>query len=284
MPSPFLHLAVAARCADRLGLPAAQRPAFLFGSIAADARLVTGQARSETHFWDARTDVSGTLKLVAAHPHLEAARLSAVERAFVAGYLCHLAADEQWTFRIYRPYFGRYSPYGGTVEGAELQWALHAALETAQEARPPGSRRLVEPLRRAGGLALAEGLLPFLPPTALHRWRGAVLALAALPPGPARFWYLESLKPRTLAVTAGAAGAAVTAGAAGAAEDARQGARGAAFAARLPELQARASAYVAPDGLAEFDQRAVEASALMGEDYLCGRPLRPPGTEGSAIT
>jgi hypothetical protein len=274
MPSPFLHLAVAARCADRLGLPAAQRPAFLFGSIAADARLVTGQARSETHFWDARTDVSGTLKLVAAHPHLEAARLSAVERAFVAGYLCHLAADEQWTFRIYRPYFGRYSPYGGTVEGAELQWALHAALETAQEARPPGSRRLVEPLRRAGGLALAEGLLPFLPPTALHRWRGAVLALAALPPGPARFWYLESLKPRTRTPAAGAAGAA------DAAEEARQRARGAAFVARLPELQARASAYVAPDALAEFEQRADEASALVGEDYLSGRPLRlPPGTE-----
>jgi hypothetical protein len=91
--------------------------------------------------------------------------------------------------------------------------------------------------------------------------------------------YLESLKPRTRAGSAGADCAA------DAAEDAGRCARGAAFAARLPELQARASAYVAPDALAEFERRAVEVSVLVGEDYLRGQPLRPPpGTEGSGVT
>lgn len=261
MPSPFLHMYVAQDSFDRLGLLEALRPAYVFGSIAADARLITGQPRGETHFWDTQTDVSGGLKLLAAHPHLAAARLDAGARAFVAGYLCHLMADEQWTFTIYRPYFGRHSQYRGGPEGAERQWALHVILDAELEARPPGVRDVVAQLRQAERVRLAADLLPFMPTPALHRWRETVIALSSLAPGAARYLHLEQIAGMATADPA---------------EHAQRAARQASFLRRLPTLEEHARAYVGREALAECARRAIGASTTIVPAYLRGEALQPP--------
>ncbi len=48
----------------------------------------------------------------------------------MAGYLCHLVVDEQWTLRIYRRYFGRNTPFAASRDGSEHQWALQSWMDT----------------------------------------------------------------------------------------------------------------------------------------------------------
>src|SRR5205823_4471170 len=134
--------------------------------------------------------------------------LAPPERAFIAGYLCHLVTDEQWMLAIYRPVFGRRSPYGGSPEGAELQWGLHTLLEqrllepvqtagagaihlgseTAQRGatdEQPAIHRLVDLLAASRDRPLRADVLPFLPLRLLAAWRDNVLGQAALAPGAA---------------------------------------------------------------------------------------------------
>src|SRR5581483_7065564 len=280
MPSPFIHAELAAHTWARLARrPRGARAAFLFGSTAPDADKLLGLARQTTHFWDTRSDVSGALKLLAAYPQLDARALSPVEQAFVAGYLCHLVADEQWTFVIYRPYFGRHSPYAAGPEGAQLQWALHGVLEAEQAAAGPMGSRLTSALARARRLHLPEPLLPFLATADLERYLAALLDLAATPAGAARSALLIELQ-RAHAAAPLDAPAGNGPSSAGATAFAEPG-----FAQRLPELQARARAYVAPEALRAFAQRAVAESVRLVDDYLAGRPLRPPlGTAALQLT
>src|SRR5262249_42727243 len=95
----------------------------------------------------ADADVSGALTLLHTHPELAAARLSPPALAFVAGYLCHLFADEQWLLTVFRPHCGRASALGDPRAGAPLHWALHL-LRDARPARrpalPPERRRRVD--------------------------------------------------------------------------------------------------------------------------------------------
>ncbi len=271
MPSPFIHAELAAHTWARLARrPRGARAAFLFGSTAPDADKLLGLARQTTHFWDTRSDVSGALKLLAAYPQLDARALSPVEQAFVAGYLCHLVADEQWTFVIYRPYFGRHSPYAAGPEGAQLQWALHSVLEADQAAAGTMDHRLVAALARARHLRLSERLLPFLATADLQRYLAALLHLAATPAGVARSALLIKLQQAHQATPSATAASSATspAGSWAFAEPS--------FARRLPDLQARARAYVAPEALRAFEQRAIAESVRLVDDYLSGRPLQPP--------
>jgi hypothetical protein len=131
MPTPFLHIPIAYEVAQQLGLQDSPHlPSFLLGSATADIAQVRGRPRGETHFWHLDNDVSGTLRLLATHPELEAARLDGAARLYVAGYLCHLVADEQWTFCIWRPYFGKHTKFGGSAEGAALQNAFRDVLDS----------------------------------------------------------------------------------------------------------------------------------------------------------
>ena len=112
MPTPFTHLAAAVRLLDDGGLPAALRdrlraelPAFLLGSVAADAtRLHAPGSREDTHFYgyhEPMADHPWRLML-RRHPQLSRPRDEA-QRVFLAGYAAHLAMDEIWTRQIMWP-------------------------------------------------------------------------------------------------------------------------------------------------------------------------------------
>ncbi|HEU5317557.1 MAG TPA: zinc dependent phospholipase C family protein, partial [Chloroflexota bacterium] len=134
MPSTYIHFWVAADVAASgafsLGSQA-ESDAYLCGNAAPDIHLLGGPARPATHFWEIGEPVPGRLgaaRLLGAHPHLAAARLDPVGRAFVAGYLCHLAVDEAWIRVVYLPFFGPETTVGGP-EGIALQRAYYSVLE-----------------------------------------------------------------------------------------------------------------------------------------------------------
>ena len=103
---------------------------FFAGAVAPDVDKLLGTHRSSTHWWQPGSDLSGAVRLVHAKPRLAHVTPGSSSQAFVAGYLCHLVTDEQWTLRIYRRHFGRLTPFAGSRDGADHQLALQSALDT----------------------------------------------------------------------------------------------------------------------------------------------------------
>lgn len=118
MPPIGWHVATARRVLDGLDCRELEEEigCFLLGSTAPDIRIMTGRPREETHFFDVKSDhgASGIPRLLENHPHL--AMLKGRPKAFVSGYLTHLAVDELWVDQVYRPYFGSGSHLGGNLE------------------------------------------------------------------------------------------------------------------------------------------------------------------------
>lgn len=113
MPTPFTHLAYAQRLLADDGLPEgvrhllhSERPAFLLGSIAADAQTIYGLNREITHFYsyDQPLEIPPYQIMLAKHAELATAALPS-QRAFVAGYVFHLSIDEIWSVQMIHPYF-----------------------------------------------------------------------------------------------------------------------------------------------------------------------------------
>ncbi len=112
MPTPFTHLAAAARLLAAPQLPRRVRhrlraglPAFLLGNIAADAtRLHAPGTRADTHFYhyDRPIRAHPWRLMLQLHPALQRPRDEA-QRIFLAGYVVHLAMDEIWTQQIVWP-------------------------------------------------------------------------------------------------------------------------------------------------------------------------------------
>jgi len=208
MPSQLIHLDVVAAAsggarsggaAGRAARPSDDLPfaALLLGAIAPDAWSVAGLSRQATHFWSLQDDASGATRMARAHATLADPRrargLTPGERAYLAGYVCHLVTDEQWTFTVYRPYFGRRSRFGASAEGMHTQRALQAALE--QDLRDERPADLAVWLEAAGG-ATAPAVLPFLDGAAVGRWRDLQLAGARLPTSRAAFSHVTALTGR----------------------------------------------------------------------------------------
>jgi len=113
MPTPFTHLAVAQRLLDDLEVSNSarsfllhERPAFLLGNIAADARISDGVTRESTHFfaYDRPIDAHPWRVMFTQHSALEHTA-SEAQQAFLAGYVAHLSMDEIWSLEMVRPYF-----------------------------------------------------------------------------------------------------------------------------------------------------------------------------------
>ena len=181
MPTPFTHLHAAQRLlADPLlpaaarDLLAAERPAFLLGSVAADARAETGR-RADTHFYayDEPLRDHPWRAMVQAHPSLCPAGDPA-QRAFVAGYVAHLCMDEIWSLEMMGPYFAR----GAWLTPSERFFMLHVILIYMDE-RDYG---LLDGWQREALLAAQPASwLPFMPDAVLREWRDFIGG--QLPPG-----------------------------------------------------------------------------------------------------
>src|SRR5262245_50696408 len=112
MPTPFTHLEIGQRLLRDEDLSPDIRSAlkddssaFLLGSIAADALSGGGGERSDTHFYfyDQPIARAPWRVMLEQFPALNPAANS-TQRAFLAGYVAHLAVDELWTMEMLRPH------------------------------------------------------------------------------------------------------------------------------------------------------------------------------------
>lgn len=119
MPTPFSHLAFAHRLHGDRGIPSSLRAlieaewsSFLLGSIAADAQVLAGLRREDTHFYayDRPMEDHPWRVMISQHPALVTVS-DEVQRAFVTGYVGHLSMDEIWSLHMLHPHF------------AEREWA-----------------------------------------------------------------------------------------------------------------------------------------------------------------
>ena len=180
MPTPIQHLVIANDVLADPALPpvarqilAAQRGAFLFGTIAPDVQTVSGQTREATHFFTLPlTDARPAHQLLfAAHPALvHAHRLTSAQASFIAGYISHLALDELWIAQVFAPYFGPEAEWDTFRE----RLLMHNVLRTWLDQRD--QRRLGDDV--SGTLAQVEprGWLPFVSDLHLHLWRDEITA------------------------------------------------------------------------------------------------------------
>jgi hypothetical protein len=99
MPLLGLHLTIARQLADDLRDASidSERGAYYLGATTPDIRVLTRRDREETHFFklDDFGPQSGVKRMFREHPALrDRAGLDAATGAFMAGYVTHLALDE----------------------------------------------------------------------------------------------------------------------------------------------------------------------------------------------
>jgi hypothetical protein len=182
MPTPFTHLVTAAHLLEDAALP---RPlhnqlieetgAFLLGNVAADARVSSGIQREQTHFYAYDRPMLEHPWRVMLHdfPTLLEPETPA-QRAFIAGYVAHLALDEVWSLQIVRPYFGQ----AEWAPGPQRFFLLNALLVAMDMRDYP----LLENWQRPALLtANPQSWVPFMTDADLTGWRDFVGI--QLPPG-----------------------------------------------------------------------------------------------------
>lgn len=147
----------------------AERPAFLLGSVAADAHP-QGSKREDTHFYayDKPMPESPWHVMLRRYPSLQPAH-SLAHRAFMAGYVAHLAMDEIWTMHMLGPYFVQ----GDWATGKFRFLMLHALLITMDERDLDSLEPWQYPALAA---AQPDDWLPFIPDAALADWRDFIAA------------------------------------------------------------------------------------------------------------
>lgn len=103
-----------------------------------------------------------------ANPELDRPeRLGRETRAFVAGYMSHLVADQVWIIRVYRPFFGNRQVYRDGLEGNIMDRALQLDMERQSRDRVAGVVPLLEG-------AEAQVDVGFLGAGTLREWRQRV--------------------------------------------------------------------------------------------------------------
>jgi len=108
MPNLPMHIYLADQVAEQLdrGYVFDHLGAYYLGSTAPDIRAMTRWPREQTHFAPLSVEEVGTgaSTMFRMHPELQQ-DMSPASRAFLAGYVCHLASDEVWITSVFRPHF-----------------------------------------------------------------------------------------------------------------------------------------------------------------------------------
>jgi hypothetical protein len=179
VPPITLHMVVARRVGRDLEAPAllAEEGAYLLGATTPDIRVITRQDRLSTHFFDLgvheHQDSVGSFL----ESHAELARPEALNertRAFVAGYLSHLAMDEEYITGVYRPFFGDHDALGGRIRANVMDRLLQFDLERRLADDPELKRDICAAL--AGTV---EGIeIGFIDTETLERWRQVTVDVA----------------------------------------------------------------------------------------------------------
>ncbi len=108
MPNLPMHIYLANQVAEQLDCSYVydNLGSYFLGSTTPDIRAMTKWPREQTHFAPLSVEEvgTGTRTMFRMHPELSQ-DVSPATRAFLAGYVSHLAADEVWITSVYRPHF-----------------------------------------------------------------------------------------------------------------------------------------------------------------------------------
>ena len=176
MPNLAAHIDLAQESARRIHDPVVLEYMghFLLGSTSPDIRAITRRSREEYHFATLDFDrvgagVSGLLK---AHPGLRnGAEHSGRTRAFVAGYITHLVADEVWIRDMYRPHFGNRSVFADEASANVMDRAMQMEMDRRSWPALDAARISME--------GAAEGVeVDFLDEPTLEKWLDWVFTVA----------------------------------------------------------------------------------------------------------
>ena len=271
MPSPLEHLSIAIAVSEAIGLD--RLGPFFAGAVAPDVDKLLGRPRGTTHWWLPGSDLSGALRLIAARPRLAHAVPRSDLQRFTAGYLCHLVTDELWTLRIYRPFFGRASPFAGGRDGADHQLALQGLLDT----QLIGAGRITPAIHTLARLTRIEDLARDVVATdarAVERFIQTVIKRATIPDEEARLRLITTACEAERAGSDGNAPRHVAGTLVARTTDDHTSLE--AFVARLPELRASVTGLVAPTAIVSFRNVAIATSVDVVRAYMGGHPLPPP--------
>lgn len=175
MPTPFMHLHAAHRFLSDESVSAAVRQflsahlgAFLLGNIAPDARVSGGLDRANTHFFDygPKIEPHAVDAMLAAYPELKFAKED--RRAFIAGYIAHLAMDVVWAEGMLYMYFYKRKDW---ADGRTRFNMLHVLL-CYLDARD--YRQWPEEFSAALESAQPHDWIPVIPDNALAAWRNLI--------------------------------------------------------------------------------------------------------------
>lgn len=187
MPTPFTHLRNAQQFLRDPRLPAdvqrlldAHRSAFLLGSVAADARVDSGAGRDTTHFYAYGAPITKApwRVMLETYPTLQHST-DAGQRAFLAGYVAHLAMDTIWTVEMLGEYFVR-RDWG---ESQQMRFIMLHILLIAMDERDQGELEGWQAPTLAG--AMPQAWLPFMSDKVLAQWRD-LIATQIMPGGVSR--------------------------------------------------------------------------------------------------
>jgi hypothetical protein len=179
-----MHMALAHRLRQDEQLPAAlkalfgsaQHSPFLFGKIAPDARLSSGLAREDTHFYRYQPIINPppAQQMLKQYPSL-GQPTTPEQAAFIAGYLGHLAMDQIWCEQVLFPRFiARYED--GTYGHKEMFLRFHILVGHLDS-----RDRLTLPANHYDLLCAArpDAWLPFITDADLAMWRDNVASQLA---------------------------------------------------------------------------------------------------------
>lgn len=173
MPTPFSHLWIAHRLLNDLALPEAARvllhdarPAFLLGSVIADARPGPSADRETTHFYRYDTPMTDHpwRVMITRYPTLMQPE-DRTHYSFVASYVAHLATDEFWSKQVLQPHFY----YGEWGESRRWRFFVLHLLLIAMDERD--AARIPESYPPTMRRAQPDDWLPFMSDGVICDWR-----------------------------------------------------------------------------------------------------------------
>ena len=193
MPPLVSHMIAAKRAAARLSNAPIDEASgeFLLGATTPDIRVITRWERERTHFFDLDSEdhQDSVENFLSAHPHLrDAGSLNRETRQWAAGFIAHIAMDQEYILQVYRPHFGQRSTLGGD-ERANL---LDRVLQYELDRREREDRDGMDTIREALFASAVEIDCGFIDRATLEKWRDVSASVTEHAPDWERFAYIAS--------------------------------------------------------------------------------------------